>query len=60
METQIARECVSLREEGIGNGERQGVCFSPLRSVEDTDRDKKEGTEGYDSERQRATPLTHN
>lgn len=60
METQKARECVSLREEGIGKGERQGVCLLPLRSIEDTDRDKKEGTESYDSERQRATPLTHN
>lgn len=60
METQKARECVSLREEGIGKGERQGVCLLPLRSIEDTDRDKKEGTESYDSERQRPTPLAHN
>lgn len=36
METQKARECVSLREEGIGKSERQGVCLLPLRSIEDT------------------------
>lgn len=39
---------------------RHAVCLLQLRSPQGTERYKKKGIECCDSERQRATPLTHN
>lgn len=40
---EVKRECVWGREKGKEEGERHGVCLLQLRSLEDRERDKKEG-----------------